>query len=107
MKHKIVYNNTYGGFSLSKEAMLWMMDHGHIFEDYTREEIEERGKFPRFYPEIERHNPILVQCVEELGEKAGSNLSIQEIDCDMYRIDDYDGLESVYTPDTTDWIIIK
>lgn len=106
MAHKIVYNNSYGGFSLRKKAMLWMLDHGYEFEDYTRKEIES-ANYNYFYPEIERHNPILVACVEELGEAAGSDLAIKEINGDVYRIEEYDGWETVYTPESMDWIIIK
>lgn len=58
------------------------------------------------YRSISRHDPVLVQVVEELGEKANglcANLKIAEVD-GLYRIDEYDGFESVKTPDTYDWI---
>lgn len=56
---------------------------------------------------VARHDPVLVQVVEELGERANgphAKLAIQEV-CGPYRIDEYDGYESVQTPDDYDWII--
>jgi hypothetical protein len=53
-----------------------------------------------------RHDPVLVQVVEELGDKANgtcAKLKIDEVD-GPYRIDEYDGFESVETPDSYDWI---
>jgi hypothetical protein len=57
--------------------------------------------------EIERNDPALAQVVEELGDKANSRfakLRITEIPAGtLYRIDEYDGIESVETKDTYDW----
>ena len=55
---------------------------------------------------VSRHDPILVQVVEELGEKADGDyakLAIAEVS-GAYRIDEYDGSESVKQPDGYDWI---
>jgi hypothetical protein len=55
--------------------------------------------------EVSRHDPILVQVVEELGAKANSsyaNLTIQEVS-GAYRIDEYDGYERVIES-YDDWI---
>lgn len=56
---------------------------------------------------IERNDPALVQVVEELGDKANSmyaKLRIAEVPAGtLYRIDEYDGNESVETKDTYDW----
>jgi hypothetical protein len=55
---------------------------------------------------ISRHDTILVQVVEELGDKANgecAELAIAEV-YDSYRIDEYDGNESVMTSDDYDWI---
>jgi hypothetical protein len=57
--------------------------------------------------DVSRHDPILVQVVEELGEKADgmcAKLAIAEVS-GPYRIDEYDGSESVVEPDGYDWII--
>lgn len=115
--NKVVYNGCYGGFSLSREAVLlgrqlsgdpnWggpcipgdvyangqavKMDYGHCYK-------------------LERHDPILIQVVETLGKAASGNcalLKVTSIPIGVpYRIDEYDGNESVETPDSYDWIII-
>jgi hypothetical protein len=59
-----------------------------------------------YYRDVDRHDPALVQVVEELGKKAGGNyaeLAIAEV-YGPYRIDEYDGYESVETADSYDWI---
>ncbi len=56
---------------------------------------------------VSRHDPILVQVVEELGDKASGDcakLVIAEVS-GAYRIDEYDGSESVKQPDGYDWIV--
>jgi hypothetical protein len=56
---------------------------------------------------IERNDPALAQVVEELGDKANGScakLRIQEVPAGtLYRIDEYDGSESVMTHDAYDW----
>lgn len=122
---KIVYSACYGGYGLSEEAILrytelvgievypekedsWYTMYyltpptGDKQADYNRDTFEVGG--------IERHDPALVQVVEELGEKANSRFSklvIYETDSRMYRIDEYDGYESVktgYSDDT--WVVV-
>ena len=51
-----------------------------------------------YYGDVVRHDPALVQVVEELGDKANGM-------CAKLRIDEYDGFESVETPGGYDWII--
>jgi hypothetical protein len=57
--------------------------------------------------DIDRDDPVLVQVVEELG--AGANgrhayLGIAELAAGtLYRIDEYDGMESVMTQDDYEW----
>lgn len=57
-----------------------------------------------------RHDPVLVQVVEELGDAASGDcakLRIFETDSRMYRIDEYDGNESVATSYADDdWVIV-
>lgn len=91
--NKVVYNACFGGFGLSDMAIQYLIDHG-LPEDM----------------DIPRHHPVLVNCVEELGKKANgfcSRLKIAKIKGNVYRIDEYDGMESVETPDTYDWVIIE
>lgn len=60
--------------------------------------------------EFIRHDPLLVQVVEELGDEASGDcarLRVFETDSRMYRIDEYDGNESVATSYSDDnWVIV-
>ena len=82
---KIVLNNCFGGFELSRKAYEFLglpwdgFGHGH---------------------NISREDPRLVKCVETLGKEANgecAELVIAEYDDYNYacQIDDYDGLESL------------
>jgi hypothetical protein len=100
---KVVYNSCYGGFRLSNEAMDRMVELGY--------DLKLNPKYnPKYecwgYVDCDRHDPILVQVVEELGDKASgdcANLAIEEV-YGPYRITEYDGFESVETPTSCDWI---
>ena len=115
MKRKVVYNNCFGGFSLSKEAGQWLLDH-NIEDPYKHDIeqslhwIEEDPILKSVYSRIPRHHPLLVQCVEELREAANgecAELAIEEIYTDHYRITEYDGNESVEISDTINWVSIE
>ena len=136
---KVVFNDCYGGFGLSKDACrrywelqgkeVWIED-GDFSGSFTvwlvppeervkqpknwhsmtmdecREYNEKYSKQTWYNRDVDRHDPILVQVVEELGAKANgmcASLAIAEIQ-NSYRIDEYDGSESVATPDGYDWI---
>ena len=82
---KIVINNDYGGFGLSKEAQ----------ERLDRESLQKYNTLQE-----ERSDPVLVHIVEELGEAANdgwSYLKIVELPDNVtdWRIEEYDGLESI------------
>lgn len=114
---KIVYNKCYGGFGLSKKAVeryFELMGWGLVAvkEDYGWEYYHCQHSGEYFYPrDLERDDPILVQVVEELGEEASgdnSELAIHELPSGTkYRIDEYDGYESVMTPDSYNWRIAR
>lgn len=95
---KVVYNNCFGGFGLSNKAK----------ERYK--ELSGGDEIDEYI--CDRHDPILVKVVEELGSKMASGqhakLQIEEIDCRTYRIKEYDGNESVETPenDHLSWTVI-
>lgn len=79
-------------------------DYGDVVADYlpTNEDL--------YVGDIPRHDPILVDIVEELKDEANgecSNLVVEEISTPMYRIEDYDGMESIHTPEDNDWIVIE
>ena len=82
-------------------------------EEFNSMSMDERVAYKKaysaqswYYGDVKRHDPVLVQVVEELGDKANAEfakLRIAEIS-GPYRIDEYDGFESVETPDGYDWI---
>lgn len=127
--NKIVIVADHGGFDLSKKACEWLKAHGlevdhsgYLIDDECRQDPVYASpifKGPNEYdgllgnsdkPPIERHHPLLIQCVEELGEEANGRFAkfkIVEIPGNLYRILEWDGLEWVETPDSIDWIVIK
>jgi hypothetical protein len=126
---KIVYNACHGGFGLSKEAVLryaelkgiklyeyveprWKNTGFYMWikvpqDEYDKMSIDEQHEVWFHDRDLDRADPILVQVVEELGEKASgrcARLEIQELPKGtMYRITEYDGFESVETRDAVDW----
>ena len=116
MKHKVVYNNCFGGFSLSKKAGEWLLEHNieepykSAIEDDIQKINDPESIITSVYSEIPRHHPLLVQCVEELGKAANgecAKLVIEEIYSNIYKIDEYDGNETIITRDTIDLVVIK
>ena len=102
MTTKVVYNISYGGFSISPEALTRMKELGYTGDA----SVCYNNKYVYLYG-CARHDPILVQVVEELGTKKasspGSILRIAEVS-GPYRIQEYDGYETVYEPGNYDWI---
>jgi len=94
---KVVYNNCYGGFSLSKEAI-------DLYKELT-------GKLGEICDsDISRHDPALVKVVETLKEKANgyvADLRVKEIKGNKYRIEEYDGIEAVVEPDDIEWVEVE
>jgi hypothetical protein len=101
---KIVINDDYGGFGLSDEAV-----REYLRRKYGefREEGPDKYGFFHFYvngeyfheSNVERDDSVLIEVIEEMGEKANgkyANLKIVEIpdDVDWY-IEEYDGMEHV------------
>lgn len=84
---KVAYNNTYGGFSLTKDET-----------EYLNKLREEKGL--NRSSGIPRHDELLIKTIERSRELHGKlyHLDIIEIDdrySDCYVIDEYDGMESV------------
>lgn len=98
---KVIYNSDYGGFSLSDKAAELLAK--RTGKDEVKDPYVAKWEF-------DRHDPDLVAVVEELGVEAASGelacLDIAEIEGDRYIIDEYDGNESVITPNDIDWVII-
>ena len=73
-------------------------------EFFTRKDpiYETFNKNYIWYPINSRHDPILIQVVEELGPFANgecADLKIFKTESTLYRIDEYDGMEHVITPE--------
>lgn len=68
-----------------------------------------QNKYIFWSDDIPRDDWVLAQVVEELGDTANGNyasLSIRELAPGIrYRIDEYDGCESVITIDEYDWLV--
>jgi len=98
MAYKVVINNCYGGFGLSEKAI----------QRYN--EISDRGIIDSWDAlELPRHDPVLVQVVEELGDESnGRNaaLRLEEIPGNRYLIEEYDGAETIFCPEMN-WIVIE
>lgn len=128
--HKVVYNAAYGGFGLSNEAVRWLEYNAkdkelRDFLQHEREELSTKKvdfdwdtiegcmqcslKYDFKEHGIPRHHPDLVKVVETLKDKADgrfSELKIAKIKGNLYRIDEYDGWETVVEPDDYEWIHI-
>ena len=94
---KVVIHASYGGFGLSEAA---------------RERLEAEGFDTReSWEYIHRHDPRLVRVVEEMGPAAhpsGGPLVVKEIEGNRYYITEYDGWESIVTPQDVErrWIVV-
>ena len=115
---KVVYNNCYGGFSLSAEGIrlgreisgnpMWG---GPCFvgEKYYDGSVitEDFGMSDMYGRDIDRTDPVLVEVVETLGDLASGSCALLRIanipEGTLYRIDEYDGNESVMTQSDYDW----
>lgn len=121
---ELVINKCHGGFGLSHEAVLRYAELKGItlhskkefsFRNYYTIPVDEFEKLHQeakitgnwklinhvffFVRDIDRDDPILIQVVKELGEKANdicAELKIVQIPDDVeYEIQDYDGMETV------------
>lgn len=105
---KAVLNKCYGGFSISEEAYNWLKEHNIDEELIDKHKSSIRGFHYGYYGP--RHHPLFIQCVEELKEKASgsfANLEVVEFEGDLYHIREYDGIESIETPNSIIWTNIN
>ena len=75
-------------------------------------ELRTKRSYNTLYADdIERDDPVLVQVVEELGDKANgrcAKLAIENVASGTeYLIDEYDGMESIQTRDGTNWRVAR
>ena len=109
MGMKVVYNACFGGFGLSRKAIERLAELGN--EDAIEQVNEglDDDKETFFIHDTPRHDPLLVQVVEELGNDADgrySALCVHELSGRQYTITDYDGHETVEEPYTKRWTSI-
>jgi hypothetical protein len=121
---KIVYNDCYGGFSLSDKAYKLYAELAEIkiypekdswcTHYYTSPPTGDKSVDDErewlYSGDMSRHDPFLVQTVEQLGNEASgsyANLCIYETDSDRYIIEEYDGNESVVVSYDNSWVVIK
>jgi hypothetical protein len=100
MTTKVVYNSCFGGFSISVEALTRMKELGFTGGSYVCSD-----NYVCLFG-CARHDPILVQVVEELGKRANgihATLRIAEVS-GPYRIEEYDGSETVMESKDYKWI---
>jgi hypothetical protein len=115
---KIVINACYGAYSISREAVLRAREISGdpnwggacIKGDVSEEGWAVDGDYGYTdYADVPRADPVLVQVVEELGERANgqfAELSIIDLPSGtLYRITEYDGYERIETRDISDWRI--
>jgi hypothetical protein len=130
--YKVAYNGDYGCFTLSDEAVKWLEQNAREevkeFLAAERVRLTESRKHDKYaslstlenamgysllydFQEdgMRRHDPDLIRVIEELGKSASSpysDLKIAVISGRAYRIDEYDGRETVSEPVDYNWIII-
>ena len=96
---KIVYNACYGGFGLSTQAIARYCQLKNIMD------------VPKYFDgcDISRTDPALIQVIEELGDDANAScaeLRFHELASGtLYRIEEYDGNETVVTQDHYGWSV--
>ena len=124
---KIVYNAGFGGASLSDKAIeryaeikgitLFKSDEKYWVSNYYRctedvyNTLSELEKDDFYFSDRDilgnRTDPVLIQVIEELGEEANgwaADLQIAELPAGtQYHIHEYDGSETVMTPDDYEW----
>ena len=105
MSIKVVYNATYGGFSISQACAERMAELGNKEAAKLIEDLGDR--FYGYLEETLRHDAALVQAVEELGDSANgsfASLCVRELSGRRYIIREYDGSETVIEPEDISWI---
>ena len=95
---QVVYNNQFGGFGLSDEALSLLSERkGVKFDEYLASELP-------------RHDPDLIKVVSELGSQANTNtssLTIKGLSSPYYKVIEKDGREEVVEPDLNGFIKVN
>jgi hypothetical protein len=98
---KIAINRDYGSFDLSDEAYSFIAKHKgwqHACDDYDHSYWIGNANY-LYASDLDRNDPVLIQCIEALGESVNgihSDIKIVEVPSNVdWYIDDYDGSEWV------------
>ena len=103
-KFAVAYNSCFGGFALSKKAVAKLA----VLKGFDPLNLTSEQNFSLLY-KIERHDKDLIKVIEELGESANgecAKLSIMYLNSPIYKIDEYDGNETVKQPHSYEWTLI-
>jgi hypothetical protein len=96
---EILLNGAYGGFDISKEAVA---KYNEKLKEINPEHRDLRAGDYRLHAYEHRMNPILINIVKELGDKANGKfckIYIETFNSELknyIRIHEYDGQESIY-----------
>ena len=105
--YKVVINGCYGGFGVSERGAEWLLANGANRDRVSIKRADHEGGYVYVYVSLDRHDPLLVQMVITLGSDAASGkhaqLYVHHLSQPKYRIDEYDGSESVEEPDQVQW----
>ena len=109
MGFKVVINKCYGGFGVSEKGIEWLLANGASPEKVmVRDSGLTDSKWVYTVCTLERHDPLLVKMVETLGSDAASGdsaaLELRELEQPLYRVNEYDGNESIEEPSHVHWI---
>jgi len=104
----VVYNNSPGGFSLSRQALEWLSERGVVkASKLLSEDFPEDFQIDSDMIGMPRHSALLCLCVEELGSKISSGkdsyICVARIKGDKYIIKNSGGIETVMTPSDIVW----
>jgi len=106
---KVVCNRCFGGFSISRKCAEHMAQLGSEEAKELLKIVVEDDYWHAGW-DGDRHDPILVKAVLELGPDADgdcADLRVVELEGDRYIIDEYDGIESVVEPSDINWIVVQ
>lgn len=104
MTFKVVVNGCFGGYGVSELGARWLLENGASTD---KVKVGRHSLGAMVTCDLERHDPLLVRMVETLGDGANgraAKLYVHTLEQPLYRIDEYDGSESVEEPSHVEWI---